>query len=153
MRRRIFLKRLLTVSATFLTGVSGVLKSITAFAKWNAEAFSSITEQDAIAKFFPGEKILPSDAINIGAYDFVENGAVVPVKIDTDLPDIKSITILVDKNPNPLIASFNLAPECSGFVATRIKMNESSNIIAIVNSAGNLFSTRKFVEVAEGGCG
>lgn len=136
-----------------MTGISSILNPIIAFARWNAEAFSSITEQDAIAKFFPGQNIIPNNAINIGAYDFVENGAVVPVKIETNLPDIKSITVLVDKNPNPLIASFNLAPECSGFVATRIKMNESSDIVAIVNSGGSLFSARKFVEVAEGGCG
>ncbi len=124
-----------------------------ALARWNVDAFSAITEQDAIAKFFPGQSVQPSDAIKIGAYDFVENGAVVPVKVDTDLPDIKSITLLVDKNPNPLIASFNFAPGGSGFIATRIKMNGPSNIIAIVNSGGKLFSTRKFVEVAEGGCG
>ena len=96
---------------------------------------------------------LPSDAIKIGVHEVIENGAVVPVKIDTDLPAVQSISIFVEHNPNPLIAHFDLSPECKGFIATRIKMNQPSDIIAIVQSDGKLYSKRKFVEVVEGGCG
>ncbi|MCK5104042.1 MAG: hypothetical protein KAR17_14555, partial [Cyclobacteriaceae bacterium] len=98
-------------------------------------------------------EVTPSDAITIGVHDLVENGSVVPLKIKTDLPNVESITILVEKNPNPMIANFNLAPACTGFIATRIKVAEPSYITAIVKSEGKLFSTKKFVEVIEGGCG
>jgi len=153
MRRRLFLKRFFSCSAILVTGIGGMLKPLMALADWNTDAFSVVTEKDAVTKFFPNQTVTPSDAIKIGVYDLVENGAVVPVKIKTELPDVKSITILVEKNPNPLIANFILNPECSGFIATRIKMDRSSDIIAIVNSQGKLHSTRKFVEVLEGGCG
>ena len=153
MHRRYFLKTLTTCASFVLACASGILKPIIAFAEWNTEAFSAITEKDAIELFFPDQNISTSDAIDIGAYDLVENGAVVPVKIKTDLPEIKTITILVEHNPNPLIANFNLSPGCEGFVATRIKMDQSSDIIAVVNSGGKLYSTRKFVEVLAGGCG
>ena len=130
-----------------------MLKPLLAFADRSMDAFSAETEVNALAEFFPGLEVTPSDAITIGVHDLVENGAVVPVKIKTDLPNVESITILVEKNPNPLIANFNLSPECEGFVATRIKVGEPSTITAIIKSDGKLFSTKKFVEVIEGGCG
>ncbi len=151
--RRLFIKSSLAAITAITAGAFGLLKPLIAFAARNKEAFSAETEADAIAAFFPGEEITASDAIEIGAHDVVENGAVVPVEIRTSLPEVKSITILVEKNPNPLIASFNLGPECSGIIATRIKVAEPSDIIAVIRSNGKLFSARKFVEVVAGGCG
>ena len=151
--RRLFIKGSVIALAAISTGVFSLLKPLVAFAARNKAAFSAETETDALAAFYPGEEIAASDAIEIGVHDVVENGAVVPVEIKTTLPDVKSITILVEKNPNPLIASFNLSPECSGIIATRIKVAEPSDILAVVRSNGKLFSARKFVEVVAGGCG
>jgi sulfur-oxidizing protein SoxY len=151
--RRLFIKGSMFAITAMTAGMFGLLKPLIAFAARNKEAFSAETEADAIAAFFPGEEIAASDAIEIGVHDVVENGAVVPVEIRTTLPDVESITILVEKNPNPLIASFNLSPECSGIIATRIKVAEPSDIVAVIRSNGKLFSTRKFVEVVAGGCG
>ena len=151
--RRLFIKGSMFAITAMTAGMFGLLKPLIAFAARNKEAFSAETEADAIAAFFPGEEITASDAIEIGVHDVVENGAVVPVEIRTTLPDVESITILVEKNPNSLIASFNLSPECSGIIATRIKVAEPSDIVAVIRSNGKLFSTRKFVEVVAGGCG
>lgn len=153
MTRRNFMSQLLSGATIILVGAGSLLKSILAFADWNVGAFSAETEADALAEFFPGLEVTPSDAITIGVHDLVENGSVVPLKIQTDLPNVESITILVEKNPNPMIANFNLSPACVGFIATRIKVGEPSYITAIVKSEGKLFSTKKFVEVIEGGCG
>lgn len=147
--RRHFLKVLLAGTAV----LTGLVTPILALATRNREAFRADSEADALAAFFPGEMITTSDAIEIDVHSLVENGAVVPVKINSELPSVSSITILVEKNPNPLIASFNLAPECKAFIATRIKMDQPSDIVAVVRSENKLFSTRKFVEVVEGGCG
>ena len=133
--------------------VSGLLKPMTALAKWNTAAFSAVDYDEAISAYFPDQEIIESEQISIGVHAVVENGAVVPVKIKTDLPKIESITIFVDKNPNPLIANFDLSPGCIGFVSTRIKIQQSSNIIVTVKSDGAIFSTRTFIEVHEGGCG
>jgi len=152
-RRRTFISYLASGAGIIFTGVGGLLKPILAFADRNVDAFNAETQSDALAVFFPGLEVTPSDAISIGVHDLVENGAVVPIKVNTDLPNVVSITILVEKNPNPLIANFNLTPACAGFVATRIKVGEPSNITAVVKSNDKLFSTTKFVEVVEGGCG
>jgi sulfur-oxidizing protein SoxY len=133
--------------------LGSLLRSVAALAEWNVDAFAAQTEREAIDVFFPNREIIPSEAIKIGVHEVIENGAVVPIKIDTDLPAVQSISIFVEHNPNPLIAHFDLSPECKGFIATRIKVGQPSDIIAIVQSEGKLYSKRKFVEVVEGGCG
>ncbi len=150
MLRRDTLKYL-ALGSTIL--VSGLLKPIAVLAKWNKAAFSAVDIDEAIAAYFPDQEIKESEQISIGVHAVVENGAVVPVKIKTDLPNIESITIFVDKNPNPLIANFDLSPRCIGFISTRIKVQQPSNIIVTVKSDGAIFSTRTFIEVHEGGCG
>ena len=152
MKRRTFLGRLLQTTALLLAGAGGLLKPLLAYAERNMDAFSETVEVDAIAAFFPDMEIMESDAITIGVHDLVENGAVVPIKIKSTLPNIESIAIFVEKNPNPLIANFNLSPVCEGLVETRIKMGESSYVSALVKSDDRLFRTRKFVEIIEGGC-
>ena len=151
--RRFLIKTFCAITGTMFIGLGDIFKSVAAFAQRNVRAFSENSETDAIGSLFPGEQLVPSDAIHIDVHDLVENGAVVPIKINTDLTGIESISILVEKNPNPLIAKFNLGPECSGFIATRIKVAEPSDIIVIVESEGTLYTRRKFVEVVAGGCG
>ncbi|MFT5131903.1 MAG: sulfur-oxidizing protein SoxY [Gammaproteobacteria bacterium] len=133
--------------------LGGLLKSVAARAEWNVDAFAAETEAEALNIIFPGREVISSDAIRIGVHDLVENGAVVPVKIECDLPAVSSISILVEKNPNALVAHFDLSPECKAFVATRIKVGAPSDIIAVVQSEGKLYSKRQFVTVVDGGCG
>ena len=148
MKRRKFVKNLIAIPV-----FGSLLKSGAALAEWNVEAFAAETESEALDVFFSGRQVAESDAITISVHDLVENGAVVPIKIESDLPAVTSISIMVEKNPNPLIAHFDLSPECKAFIATRIKVGAPSDIIAIVQSGDKLYSKRKYVEVIEGGCG
>jgi sulfur-oxidizing protein SoxY len=149
MLRRDILKAL--ASGTLI--LSGLLKPISALAKWNQAAFDSTNYDEAINSYFPDQQFEETDQITIGVHPVIENGAVVPVKINTNLSKPESITIFVDKNPTPLIANFDLFPGCLGFVSTRIKMQKPSNIIVVVKADGKFFTTKTFVEVHEGGCG
>jgi Predicted secreted protein len=151
--RRLLIKSGLLALAAVTTGVTVLLKPLLAFAERNNRAFTRENEADALAALYPGQEITPSAVIRIEVHDEVENGAFVPVNITADLPAVQSIAILVEKNPNPLVANFNLGPACTGFIATRIKVAEPSDIIAIVNSQEKLYSAHKFVKVIEGGCG
>jgi len=150
MLRRDTLKYLTSVSILLFTGL---LKPVTALARWNKAAFNAVDFNNAISAYFPDQQIQKTEHITIGVHPVVENGAVVPVKINTDLPNPESITIFVDKNPNPLIANFDLFPGCIGFISTRIKVQEPSNIVAVVKADGEVFSKSTFIEVHEGGCG
>ena len=57
------------------------------------------------------------------------------------------------KNPNPLSARFQVNPGVAANTSTRIKMGESSDVIAAVETADGVFVTRKNVKVTIGGCG
>lgn len=146
--RRFFIQALLACT----TGLGFIFKPLIALSAWNKHAFSANTADTALSKYFPDRHITPSNAIKIKVYAVVENGAVVPVEITTELPAAESITVLVEKNPTPLIAHFDLGPQCSSYIATRIKVAEPSDIIAVVQSEGKLYSARQFVKVIEGGC-
>ena len=150
MLRRDTLKYLVSGSLIIL---SGLIKPITALAKWDKTAFTAVDFDEAINAYFPDQQIQETDKIMIGVHPVVESGAVVPVKIKTDLPYPESITIFVDKNPNPLIANFDLFPGCVGFISTRIKVDQPSNIVVVVKADGKVFMTKTFIEVHEGGCG
>lgn len=153
MQRRHFIKLLAGTGAVMISGLDLLLRPLLAVTARNKPAFSTGKLDEAMLQLFNGEPITASDAITIGVHDLVENGAVVPVKINSSLPDVDSISIFVEKNPNPLIAHFKLNPRCEAFVATRIKIQFPSDLMAVVRSGGKLYKTTKFVEVVEGGCG
>ena len=85
--------------------------------------------------------------------EIAENGAVVPVTIKTDLEDVSSISILVDENPTPLSATFDLTPAVEANISARIKMGQSSNVRAVVKAGDKVYFTTKEVKVTIGGCG
>ncbi len=149
MLRRNILKGLATGSLL----LSGLLKPLRVLAKWNQTAFDATDYNEALDQYFPGQELQETEQIKISVRPVIENGAVVPVKIKTDITNAESITIFVDKNPTPLIANFDLFPACLGFISTRIKMQKPSNIIVVVKADDKLFTTKTFVEVHEGGCG
>ena len=122
------------------------------FAARADKAFDATTADEAIAELL-GAVPTASDKVHMKIPDIAENGAVVPVTVSTDLEDVESISVVVDNNPTPLAASFDLTPKMVPVVSVRIKMGQSSNVRAIVKAGGNLYSTSKEVKVTIGGCG
>ena len=90
--------------------------------------------------------------VSLNAPDIAENGAVVPVGVSTSLK-AQQIAILVEKNPNVLAAHFTLPAGTEPFVGTRVKMGQTSNVMALVKADGKWFVTSKEVKVTLGGCG
>jgi len=95
----------------------------------------------------------PSDDISLNVPDFVENGAVVPVEIESRLPGPQEIYIISEANPFPLVARFSVPAGTETFVSTRIKVASSCNIHALVHVDGQFFSAVKATSVTVGGCG
>jgi sulfur-oxidizing protein SoxY len=85
--------------------------------------------------------------------DIAENGAVVPFTIQSKVPKTESIAILVEKNPSILAASFNIPEGTEPWVNTRVKMGQTSNVIALVKADGKYYYASKEVKVTLGGCG
>jgi sulfur-oxidizing protein SoxY len=152
-QRRIFLRLITVGGATLVALGTGLITPQQAWAAWPKQAFDAENLDAALKALFEGASAEESEAINLKAPDIAENGAVVPVSVQTDLPNVESISILVENNPSPLAASFELTPEAIADVSTRLKMSETSNVIAMVKSEGKLFMTKKEVKVTIGGCG
>jgi sulfur-oxidizing protein SoxY len=119
---------------------------------WNQAAFSGKSVRDALAAL-GAQSPANSDAIAIKAPEIAENGAVVPVAVESKLPGTQSITLLVEKNPLPLAASFDIPAGTEPNVATRVKMGESSDVYALVKADGKFFVAKKEVKITIGGCG
>ena len=120
--------------------------------KYPEEAFKQKGEADAIKSLY-GKTAEPSDKVKLDAPEIAENGAVVPISVSSTLADVTSISILVAENPNALAASYKIPAGTLPSVANRLKMAKTTNVIAIVEAGGKLYSTSKEVKVTVGGCG
>ena len=121
-------------------------------ANWNKNAFEAKTLADALAKFGVSSTTESKD-ITLKVPDIAENGAVVPIEVTSKIPGTQSITIFVEKNPQPLTANYEFGAGVEAFVNTRIKMGQTSNIRIIVTAGGKHYSAIKEVRVVLGGCG
>jgi sulfur-oxidizing protein SoxY len=152
--RRLILKG---ASAVALIGLGNLPFSLApAFAaandKYPEDAFKQKGDADAIKALF-GKTAEPSDKVKMDAPEIAENGAVVPISVSSTLPDVTSIAILVAENPNALAAAYRIPAGTLPSVASRLKMAKTTNVIAIVEAGGKLYSTTKEVKVTVGGCG
>lgn len=100
-----------------------------------------------------GQTPQDSDRVSLIVPDIAEDGAIVPIEVASELPDVSGIWVFVEKNPNPLAAAFALDESLAAYVSLRVKMNESCDVIAAVKSGSEYFGARKRVRVSVGGCG
>jgi len=152
--RRTLLKGTALAMTLGITGVAQLLTMPSAQAAWPKTAFDSESMGDTMKALF-NEEIAPKDSadITLKAPDIAENGAVVPISVKSSMPDVTRIIILVEDNPQPMTASFNLGEGVKADVSTRIKMGKTSNVIALVETKSGVYAARKNVKVTIGGCG
>jgi sulfur-oxidizing protein SoxY len=151
--RRLILKGAGSVA---LVGLGNLPFSLPAFAatndKYPEDAFKQKGDADAIKTLY-GATAEASDKVKLDAPEIAENGAVVPISVTTTLENVTSISFLVSENPNALAASYRIPEGTLPSVANRLKMQKTSNVIAIVEAGGKLYSATKEVKVTVGGCG
>jgi sulfur-oxidizing protein SoxY len=121
-------------------------------ADWNKAAFEGKTTQDALKALGASGPANSTDIV-IRAADIAENGAVVPVGVESKIPGTQSISILIDKNPSALAASFDIPAGTDPLITTRVKMGQTSDVYALVKANGKFFMTKKEIKVTLGGCG
>ncbi len=135
-----------------LAMAAGVFKPGIARAEWNKAAFDTKTFPEVV-KALGGNQPVASKDIQMTSPDIAENGAVVPFTVASKLPNTQSIAILIEKNPSILAASFDIPQGTDPWVNTRVKMGQTSNVIALVKADGKYYYTSKEVKVTLGGCG
>ena len=147
-------REMLTRSASVAAALAGLgLLPQAAQAAWSQAAFDAKTMGDlmkALGTSGPAE----SKDVTITGPDIAENGAVVPVGASTTLAGAKRILLLVEKNPSMLAALFEVTDAVEPNISTRVKMGQSSNVIAVVITADNkVLFAQKEIKVTLGGCG
>jgi len=152
-KRRTFLKGSLASSVLGVALGAGILTPRMVLAAWPKSAFAAKNQDDALNALFKTTDIPKSSDIKIKAPDIAENGAVVPITVSTGIKGVETISIFVEKNPQPMTAQFTLAKNTDGFVSTRVKMGKTSKLNVIVKAGGKLHMASKEVKVTIGGCG
>ena len=120
---------------------------------WSKDAFDAKTLAEAVKALGGGAPVASKD-VTITGPDIAENGAVVPIGGATTLAGVKTILLLVEKNPSMLAAKFDVTDAVESNIATRVKMGQSSNVIAVVMTGdGKVLYAQKEIKVTLGGCG
>jgi sulfur-oxidizing protein SoxY len=150
--RRRFLKVSGGAAALGAAGAAGLVPGAAAAASWNKAGFESKAVADTL-KSLGATGAQESKDIVITAPDIAENGAVVPIAVTSKIPNTQSISIIAEKNPFPLAATFDVANGAEPYASVRIKMGQTSDVRAVVKAGGRFYTAAKEVKVTVGGCG
>src|SRR6266702_1622958 len=99
-----------------------------------------------------------ADVIGIEMPYRAEDAAIVPVTLRSKLSPgdsrrIRAITLVIDRNPAPMAAKFELGPDANvSEIATRVRVNNYTDVHAVAElSDGTLYVSKTYVK-ASGGC-
>ena len=153
LHRRTFLKGTLATSVVAVAASAGLLKPTRVLAaEWPKDAFAAKSMEEMLKSLYGNTDATVSGSIKIKAPIQAENGSVVPISVSTSLPNVESIALVVEKNPQPLVASVNLKG-ADGYFSARMKMGSTSDVHCVVKSGGKLYSAKQNIKVTVGGCG
>ena len=100
----------------------------------------------------PGLFVAKPGDLLIDAPELAENGTNVPVTIRSNMPDTDFIALIADHNPMPVCVGFNVLPENDAEFSVRIKVAETSTLVAAARAGGKWYFTLRDITVMIGGC-
>jgi sulfur-oxidizing protein SoxY len=145
-------RKILQAAVTAAAALSLPLSRKTQAAEWNKAAFGAGTPAEAL-KQIGAANAVPSKDILVKLPDVAENGAAVPIEVTSKIPNTQSIAIVADKNPFPLLASFEFSNNAEAYASTRIKLAGTTDVRVIAAAGGRHFVAVREVKVVTGGCG
>lgn len=122
-------RRRFLLSCTALTG--GVLLASTATAQQNSP------QRAALLREITGGAPINAGRVTVDTPPLADNGHSVPVRVIVDSPmtansHVRSITLLAERNPRPVVASFMLGPHSGkAEIATRIRLADIQDVLAL----------------------
>lgn len=152
--RRGFIKKILSIGVCSITFTPSALYASLKSTPWLNHLYSLDSYKDVLNDLFANSIFIDTHKIEFTKLpDIAENGAVVPITVNSTLKNVEKISILVEKNPYPLIAEFYLSSTLEPRISARFKMAETSDVIVIIEAEGKFYRKIKNVRVAVGGCG
>ena len=150
--RRLVLKGTGSLSVLGLALAAGFSPQ-NALAAWPSGAFATRNPKEAVTRVEGGSAIEMAH-VTVTAPRLAENGAVVPVSVESDLPNVVSMAVFAEENPFPLASEFELRSGVLPFVSTRMRLAKTQQIMGVVKTAdGKLYGGKRLVKVTIGGCG
>jgi sulfur-oxidizing protein SoxY len=111
-----------------------------------------------ILKIAGGAPVRPG-RVTVDTPRLADNGHSVPLTVSVASPmtaadHVRSVTLLSERNPRPVMAKFHLGPKAGrAAVTTRVRLNGSQRVLAIAQlSDGSYWSGSAEVEVTESAC-
>lgn len=148
MQRRTFIKG--AIASNLLLVSNFILPN--AHANLAREIFSSSSADDAMKALLGEAKAEESDKIEIKAPELAENGAVVPIEVISSIPGTEKIALVVTDNPTPLAGQFTFGEGIDSNIKIRCKIGKPSDVVAVVNAGGKVYTKKVHVKVTKGGC-
>jgi sulfur-oxidizing protein SoxY len=139
------------LGTTTFVGLLAMLSPLRGFARMQT-AFDARKPQEALDSLLGGSLVEKSERIKVTAADMVENGAVVPVLVEIDLPGVESLSLLAPENPRPLALTIRPGPRVTGPIAFRIRLAKSQDITVLVRANGKNYSASRRIRIVFGGC-
>ena len=117
---------------------------------WPNELFSLTKYEHALNALLQGAKPIPHTMLTVPG--IAENGAKVRVAVDVLIPNVTKISLLVEKNPVPLISQFIITEYSLPTISINLKMHTTSNVVALAESDGKFYIDTAEVRIISGGC-
>ena len=137
-----------------LSAAAAIPKRVWAAVARPEAAFGATALDEALAAL--GDTPQAHEGIQFMTPDIAENGAVVPIRLQVDaeaLPNVSKVSVLVEMNPDPLAASFDIPPGTEVYIETRVKVAQTCTLYAVVEADGQLYMQSRETKVTLGGCG
>lgn len=151
MERRLFLKNCIATGAAGLAIGTGLLTPASALTQeFDASQAGSVDEVLQALGITATES---SDQIRIRAPSIAEDGATVPVGVTSTIGGTTEIITLVSENPKPLAARYQFGKGATAAVEARLKMGQTTDVIAVVKADGRYYTAKTQVKVTRSGCG
>jgi len=153
MERRTSRREFLKIAGGVAAGLElGSVVAVTPARATPAEMQAAIRTVVGSARITPGK-------VKLDLPPLIENGNAVPLTVTVDSPmteaqHVRAVHVFTEKNPQPNVASFRLGPRAGrAKVATRVRLADSQNVIAICElSDGTFWSDTASIVVTLAAC-
>ena len=109
--------------------------------------------QQALNAVLQGQTWQPSPAVTLEVPAMAENGAIMPITLESQMPGTRRLLLFAEQNPGPLLAEFHFAPGADPWISLRVKLNATGPLLALAEADGRFYGVETVVKVMVGGCG
>ncbi|MEM7562490.1 MAG: thiosulfate oxidation carrier protein SoxY [Pseudomonadota bacterium] len=121
------------------------------YGAYPSTVFRAKEAKDALTELFGTTDIAENDQILVETPGVARDRKMVQVKVRSTLAETESIALVVEGNETPFTAFFKIY-EPQAFVTTRIRVEDSGELLVVVKADGQLFTRRHPLRIGDNMC-